>query len=363
MIKILLALFILAAAMWLGPLLLTQPGYVRIVLAGYTIEMTVVGLVIMLLGSALLLWLFWKVVRWLWSLPSRSLGFLRWRRRQKAEHAFQEGLRAYARQQWPDAARLLQQALSDKKYHDEKLSMISYAAFYAGQQDQAEKAIQQLSPNEANSWFVKADVMIQRGQAQQANLFLQDKVEQAPKACGLGQLYLYSLQQAGQWQPLLEQIPAALKYRWFSKAQWAAQRYQIYPRAISSLVHEGTFSEEAAYWQNLPGKERKSVAAVIGRVWAKANQGHSEQAEKLLVNTLALVDVELAWPYLRQIPLGRSVLQLRKQVQHWLRDHPENGYLYAMLSWLAEQEGELEQARLAWKKAVQYQPELAASLR
>ncbi|MCH8538074.1 MAG: heme biosynthesis protein HemY [Alkalimonas sp.] len=363
MIKILLALLLLAVAMWLGPVVFNQPGYVRIVLAGYTIEMTVVGLVIMLLVATLLLWLLVKLARWLWSLPSRSLGFFRWRRRQKAEQAFQEGLRAYARQQWQDAASLLQQALSDKKYHDEKLTLISYAAFYAGQQEQADQSVQQLPPDEANSWFVKADLMIQRGQAEQASHYLQDKVEQAPKACGLGQLYLYSLQQAGQWQQLLEQIPAALKHRWFSKVQWAAQRYQIYPRAISSLVHEGSFSEQADYWQNLPGKERKSVAAVIGRAWAKANQGHSDQAERLLVNTLALVDLELAWPYLRQIPLGRSVLQLRKQVQHWLHDHPGNGYLYAMLSWLAEQEGELEQSRLAWKKAVQYQPELATNQR
>ncbi|MEE2025464.1 MULTISPECIES: heme biosynthesis protein HemY [Alkalimonas] len=363
MIRLLLIILLLAAAMWLGPLVLAEPGYVRIVLAGYTLEMTVVGLVVLVLVSGLLLWLTAKLLRALWRLPSRSWRFWQWRRRQKAEQAFQEGLRAFARQQWQDAANLLQQSLAHSQYQDEKRMLAGYAAFYAGQTPQAEQLIQQLAAEDPNTWFVQADLLIQQGQAAQAAHLLQAKVDQQPKACGLGQLYLFSLQQAGQWQQLLEQVPAALKHRWFSKSQWAVQRYQIYPKAISSLVQSGQFSEQAEYWQALPGRERKSVAAVIGRAWAKANQGQTEQAERLLVNTLALADIELAWPYLRQIPLGKSVLQLRKQVQHWLRDHAGNGYLYALLSWLAEQEGELEQARLAWKKALQYQPELAASKR
>ena len=90
----------------------------------------------------------------------------------------------------------------------------------------------------------------------------------------------------------------------------------------------------------------------------KAVSGEPEQAEKILLDSLALADVPLAWRALQQIPLGRSVLGLRKQVQHWLRDHNNNGYLYALLSYCAAQEGELEQAQQAWDKALQYQPDL-----
>ncbi len=359
MMRLLLLVLLLALAMWFGPLVLAQPGYVRIVVAGYTLEMTLVGLLSCLLLVMLLSWLVLRLLRFVWLLPSRSWRFWQWRRRQKAEQAFQQGLRAFARQQWQDASALLQQSLQHHQHQQEKQMLAGYAAFYAGQKQLAEQLVQALPESDANTWFVKADLLIQQGRAAEAAQLLQPRMEQQSTACGLGQLYLYSLQQAEQWQSLLEQVPTALKQRWFSKSQWAVQRYQIYPKAISSLVQQGQFSEQADYWQQLPGKERKSVAAAIGRAWAKANQGQTEQAERLLVNTLALADVELAWPYLRQIPLGSSVLQLRKQVQHWLRDHAANGYLYAVLSWLAAQEGELEQARLAWKKALQYQPDLA----
>ncbi len=127
----------------------------------------------------------------------------------------------------------------------------------------------------------------------------------------------------------------------------------------SRIERKAEFDENAAYWQQLPAKERKSVAATLGKVWAKAATGQAEAAEKLLLDSLALADLSLAWPVLQQIPLGRSVLQLRKQAQHWLRDHSNNGHLYAVLSYCAAQEGEADQASHAWQKALQYQPELA----
>ncbi|WNO59595.1 hypothetical protein [Rheinheimera sp. MMS21-TC3] len=89
-----------------------------------------------------------------------------------------------------------------------------------------------------------------------------------------------------------------------------------------------------------------------------AQSGQNEAAEKLLVSQLQLDELPLVLPYLRKIPLGKSVLKLRKQAQHWLRDHASNGYVYALLAYLAEQEGEPQQAEIAWHKARQYEPRL-----
>ena len=127
-------------------------------------------------------------------------------------------------------------------------------------------------------------------------------------------------------------------------------------RALSQL---GKFDESQSWWSALPAKDRKSVAVVLGKAWAQAAQGQADQAEQLLLSHLALNDLPAAWPALSQIPLGRSVLQLRKQVQHWLRDHGNNGYLYAVLAYCSEQEGERASAEQSWKKAIQFAPELA----
>ncbi|HEX5792206.1 MAG TPA: heme biosynthesis protein HemY, partial [Rheinheimera sp.] len=228
----------------------------------------------------------------------------------------------------------------------------------AGNVEQANRYIAALPADDNSTVFLQADLLLQQGQAAQACVLLGERVNAETEDKGLGQLYLYALQQAGQWQQLLQMVPAALKQQWFDKDKWQQQRFNIYPAAISQLSQQQRFAETADYWQNLPAKERKSTAANIGRAWAMAQSGQNDAAEKLLLSHLQLAELPQLLPYIRQIPLGKSVLKLRKQAQLWLRDHSSNGYLYALLAYLAQQEGELQQAELAWNKALQYEPRL-----
>jgi HemY protein len=242
--------------------------------------------------------------------------------------------------------------------HSEKRLMAAYAAFYAGNVALANSHIETMTEDNSSTAFIQADLLLQQGQAAQACVLLAEKVTADTEDKGLGQLYLYALQQAGQWQQLLQWVPTALKQQWFDKTKWRQQRFNIYPAAISQLSQQQRFDEAADYWQALPAKERKSTAANIGRAWAMAQSGQQEAAEKLLLSQLQLAELPQLLPYIRQIPLGRSVLKLRKQVQNWLHEHPTNGYLYALLAYMAAEEGESEQAALAWQKARQYEPSL-----
>jgi HemY protein len=358
MIQWLLLIVLLVAAMLLGPALINNPGYIKIVLAGKVLEMTVLGIVVMLLAAAVTLWLISVLLRKLLRLQHVSFNFLRWRRQRKAQQSYELGLQAYAKQQWLLASQHLAKACTDDFMHSEKRLLAAYAAFYAGNVGQANSFIEALPANSSSALFVQADLLMQQGQAAQACALLADKISADTDDKGLGQLYLFALQQAGQWQQLLQMVPLALKQHWFDKDKWQLQRFNIYPAAISQLSQQQHFDETADYWQNLPAKERKSTAANIGRAWAMAQSGQNEAAEKLLLSHLKLAELPQLLPYIRQIPLGRSVLKLRKQVQHWLHEYSSNGYLYALLAYLAQQEGEPEQAELAMHKARQYEPRL-----
>lgn len=358
MMRWLLLVLALALAMVLGPVIANNPGYIKVVLAGYSFEMTAFGLLLIIVLVWLALKLILLIVKKLLRLQHISLNFLRWRRQRKAQQAFELGVQAYAKQQWRLASDYLNRATADKFMAEEKRMLASYAAFYAGERLLAEEHAAALADNSANRWFVQADLMLQQNKAADACIYLEEKTELEPDNNGLGQLYLYALQQAGLWQKLLTLVPLALQRNWFTKAQWQQQRFNIYPPAISQLSLKQQFDEKAAYWQALPGKERKSSAALAGRAWALAQSGQPEQAEALLVDAIELDELPLLWPYLKKIPLGRSVLRVRKQIQHWLHNHPSNGYLYAVLAYLARQEGETQQAELAWQKARQYQPDI-----
>lgn len=359
MIRWLLLILALAAAMLFGPSLVNNPGYIKVILAGKVFEMTALGLIVMILLAAVVLWLLSVVLRKLLRLQHVSFNFLRWRRQRKAQQAYELGLQAYAKQQWQLADQYLAKALHDDFMQDEKRLLAAYAAFYAGNVGRANSYIAELPEEHDSTVFVQADILLQQGKAGQACVLLAERVNADTQDKGLGQLYLYALQQAGQWQQLLQMVPAALKQQWFDKEKWQQQRFNIYPAAISQLSQQQKFDETADYWTNLPSKERKSTAANIGRAWAMAQNGQNDAAEKLLLSHLQLAELPMLLPYIRQIPLGKSVLKLRKQAQHWLREHSSNGYLYALLAYLAEQEGELQQAELAWSKARQYEPHFA----
>lgn len=355
---LLLMVLALAAAMWLGPVLVNNPGYIKIILAGYTLEMTALGLVALLSLAAFAAWLLLYVLRKLLRIQHVSFNFLRWRRQRKAQQDFEAGIQAFAKQQWQSAALHLQKAGRDDFMQNEKHLLGAYAAFYAGKTDVANQHVTALPEGHQSRLFVQADLLLQQGQAAQACALLNQQVTEQTTDQGLGQLYLYALQQAEQWQQLLQMVPAALKQQWFDKVKWQKQRFNIYPAAISQLSQQQRFDEQADYWKALPSKERKSTAASVGLAWALAQRGQNEAAEKMLSSSLQLDELPLVLPYLRQIPLGRSVLKLRKQAQHWLRDNGSNGYLYALLAYLAEQEGETQQAEIAWQKARQYEPTL-----
>ncbi|MCS4308317.1 heme biosynthesis-associated TPR repeat protein [Rheinheimera pacifica] len=358
MIRWLLLILVLAAAMLLGPALVNNPGYIKVILVGRVFEMTALGLVVALLLAGIAVWLLSMLLRKILRLQHLSFNFLRWRRQRKAQQAFELGLQAYAKQQWQLASQHLGKACADDFMHSEKRLMAAYAAFYAGNVALANSHIETMDENNSSTVFIQADLLLQQGQAAQACVLLAEKVTADTEDKGLGQLYLYALQQAGQWQQLLQMVPAAINQQWFDKDKWQQQRFNIYPAAISQLSQQQRFDESAEYWQNLPVKERKSTAANIGRAWALAQSGQNDAAEKLLLSHLQLAELPQLLPYIRQIPLGKSVLKLRKQTQSWLRDHGSNGYLYALLAYLAQQEGEMEQAGLALQKARQYEPKL-----
>lgn len=359
MMRLLLLVLALAAAMWLGPVLINNAGYVKVIVAGKVFETTLLGLALLGIAAIFVLWLASWLLRKLFRLQHVSFNFLRWRRQRKAQQAFELGLDAYAKQQWQLASQHLQQACADDFMASQKHLIAGYAAFYAGDVGAANQHAQQLQQSDSGL-FLQADLLLQQGQAGQACVLLAERVQAGIDDKGLGQLYLHALQQAGQWQQLLQLVPVALKQQWFDKGNWAQQRFNIYPAAISQLSQQQRFDETADYWQALPSKERKSTAANIGRAWALAQSGQTDAAEKLLLSQLQLAELAQTLPFLRQIPLGHSVLKLRKQVQGWLHEQPTNGYLYALLAYMAAEEGEPEQAALAWQKARQYEPSLKA---
>ncbi len=358
MIRLLIVVLLLAGAMLLGPWLTQNPGYLMLVLGPWTIEMTLVGFAILLVLSVAALWIALRILRPLLGFRNWTLNPFRGRQQRKARLAFEQAALALAAGRFQDAEQYFDRSGAMPEFTMLRQSMACYAALQAGHASKAMQLAEQLDAAKVQSCYVKADLLLRQDQAQAALELLRPHMSVPAEAALLAPLYFQALLSAGHNIEVFQTVLKAIEQKWFTKVQWRAQRYQIYPQAIRNLAASGLFDETTDYWLALPSKERKSMAAVLGRVWAKVESGQTEQAEKLLVDHLAYSDLAQVWPVLRQIPLKRHVVLLRKQLQHWLHDHQEDAVLYAMLAYCAEQDGEPVQAEIARKKALQYQPGL-----
>ncbi|WP_337881617.1 heme biosynthesis HemY N-terminal domain-containing protein [Rheinheimera sp.] len=352
MIRLLLLVLLLCGVLWFGPVLMQNPGYLMLVLGGWTIETTLVGLALILLLVLFGLWLLWSLLKPLLAMRRWNWHPFRRRRQRKARQAFERAALALAAGRFEQAELAFDQAEAFSDFSELRRQMACYAAYQAGHPDKAMQLAQWLEDDSASSIYVKADLLLRQQQASEALALLQPAMT-AEATELLAPLYFKALLMSGQAAGALNQVPVALEQHWCSKAQWQQLRYQLYPDAIVQLADKGAFSTDSDYWQQLPAKERKSMAAVLGQVWALARQGQAEKAEALLVDHLSFKDLADSWPVLKQIPLKRQVNQLRKQIQHWLRDHQQDALLYAALAYCAEQEGELLQAQLARQKATE----------
>ena len=187
MIRLVLLVLILAAAMWFGPLLVNNAGYVKVIVAGKVFETTLLGLTIVFLAVISALWLLVVLLRKLMRLQHLSFNFLKWRRQRKAQQAFELGLEAYAKQQWHSASQYLQQACADDFMAPQKHLIAAYAAFYAGDSDKANRHAQQLQQTDAGL-FLQADLLLQQAQPGQACALLAERVQANTQDQGLGQL-------------------------------------------------------------------------------------------------------------------------------------------------------------------------------
>ena len=308
MIKAILLIVVLALAMFLGPVVTNNPGYIKLVLAGYVIEMTALGFGIVLTVVLVAIVLMVKLLKHLLRIQHGSFNFFRSRRQKKAQQAFANGLNAYARRQWPKAASELQQALQAGGFNGEKRFLAAYAAFYAGEYQQAKTLIADLAEDDPNRQYLEADMLLHQGHTRQAVVILEALLQHPPFDAALGQLYLRALQQAGLWQQVLTAAGRAATEHWFDKNSWRLQRFAIYPQALRHLAGEAGFEQQQDFWQVLPAKERKSAAAAVGLAWAEANAGQPDAAEKRLVAALSLADVAPEW---RHPVLGRTVVEMR----------------------------------------------------
>ncbi len=345
-----LALALLAAA--LAPVFLNDPGVVQIRFRGWTLEMSVLVLVLGLILS----WLAIHLLVRLWQMPAQSARRLR---EQRALKQLEKGLLALTEGDWTTAERALQKSTS---IQGQSTARYLAAAQAADGQDATERAEYYLekadSGGRKNRFLVdltRAKLLTENGRYEEALPLLEELHRRRKLHSQVLELLSRCYQQLGKWQSLQTILPLMQKSGLVSAAR---------AESMQNLAAEAELGQcrdlEAlqAAWKRLP-KGMKKSADVVKAYALKATQlGSPELSEPVLRTSLKhewAPELLLAYGD----PSAGDANRRMKQCEKWLQDHPEEARLHLALGRLCAREELWGKARHHMIRSLELEPSIA----
>ena len=348
LLLIALVLVAVVAAAWLAPVLLDDPGHVRIDLGDYRVEMSV----LVLAGLALLFWLALSWCVLLIRVPGLTL---RRARQARAQRQLETGLLALAEGDWQRAEKCLNRALHHRD------SPAAYLAAARAAQGQAE-------PERRDAWLKLADarfgrrhrvagltrarLLMAEGRPSEAISILEGLHLRKTRHAGILRLLLQAYQDAGRWRDLRLLTPALDKADIVDRARADELAELAAVRELEAALDAETL--EAA-WHDLPRALRKGRSVVLAHARRATELGRHALAEpglKRLLNE-GMDPEALKW-YASVDEQDRSTRIA--DCRRWLEQHPDHDGLHLALGRLYMAERNDEQARDHLEKALSLRP-------
>jgi HemY protein len=326
----------------------TDPGYVLVSYANYTLEASLwVGLLLLLL-SVLSFYLFLQLTYRIVGGRRSLVSWLGTRKTRQAQRLSTLGLINFTEGNWQNARR---QLLRGAQHNEVPLLNYLLAARASAQLQETDKieeylrAASEAEPGAAAALeFVRAELKLQAGEYQQAVTALDRgsrNVSHQPYALILLRRAYEGL---NDWDKLLELLPQMQKHKLLSNGEFAQlqRQYQLsrFARSYSDL------QLLRANWKQVPKHLQRDAALVAAYVANLIRLGDQEEAEDALLFALKQ---EWSTALVRQYGYVHSVNATRQlaRAESWLIAHPEDTQLLLCL-------GRLSAREKLWGKARDY---------
>ena len=317
LVLIAIGLALVAAA--IAPMFKTDPGLVQIHFRGWTIEMSVLILLLGILAVWLLVWL---AVR-LWKLPAETARRVR---EQRALKQLEKGLLALTEGDWSTAERALQKSAIS---HGKTTARYLAAAEAADGQDAGERTeyyLEQADTRNRKQRFLvsltRARILMQNGQFEEARPLLEELQNARKRHPQVLDLLARCYRELGDWDALLALLPQLEKTAVVDKQQAEDLKQQA---AVAGLKNcEDTEALQAA-WRTIPRAMQRQPEAVMAFSERAIQLEANELTEEVIRNSL-----KKEWTPALLVPYGEpgedDIQKRLKQCEKWLGAH-ENDHL------------------------------------
>ena len=333
-----LALLLLTAG--LAPVFKSDPGHVLINFMDWTVETSVLVLMV----AVLLIWLFVQFLLKLWRLPAETARRVR---EQRSLAQLEKGLLALTEGDWGTAEKALEKSTSTQGKTTARYLAAAQAADGQDAADRREYYLEQADSGSTRKKFLveltRARMLVANGARAEALPILKDLHERRRKHPQVLELLARCYRDLNEWDQLQALLPALRKSGVLNEDQLEEHKVRIAINRLRSCENAETLE---AGWKQLPKAMRKEASVVEIFAQQAGILERSDLAEKVLRSSLkAEWNPDLV---LRYGDPGTGNVSLRlKQCEKWLQQQPEDPSLHLAL-------GRLCAADELWGKARQH---------
>ena len=341
------ALALLAAA--LAPVFKSDPGLVQIHFRGWTLETSVLVLMLALVLAWLLLWL---LIR-LWRMPAETARRIRG---QRSMVQLDKGLLALTEGDWSTAERALQKSASAHGRTTARYLAAAEAADGQDAGDRAEWYLEQADTRNRKQRFLveltRARILVSNGQYEEARPILEQMQSRRRRHAQVLDMLSRCYRELGEWEALLKLLPSMQKAGVIDEEKAADLRQQA---VVADLEHCRSRDDLEARFRSLPRQMQRS-AEVVGTFADQALRlGAPELTEEVIRNSLKVEWVSsLLIPYGEPGPDDGS--RRLKQCEKWLQSHADDHWLHLALGRLCAREELWGKARQHMIRSLELEP-------
>lgn len=326
-IVILLAL--LAAA--LAPLFKSDPGLVQVHMFGWTVETSVLVLVI----AVLLVWLLASLLARIWRLPGETARRLS---EQRALAQLEKGLLALTEGDWRTAEKALEKSASAEGKNTARYLAAAQAADGRDEAERANWYLEQAEGGGRRQRFIvalaRAKILCGNARYAEAVPLLEELERRRKRHPQVLQLLADCYRETGDWDGVQRIMPALRKTGVVDEAEGEELSLQA---AVSKLRQPDKLDSLKAAWQSLNRSTQRIPEVVRAYADRAIDLGGQELTEEVLRTSL-----KREWNSALLIPYGdpgaADTAKRLKQCEKWLKLHPEDAMLHLALGRLCASE-------------------------